>query len=181
MPVLKEPEVELEKKNQEVLLGTKTKHKSFETIQPFKDELTPITIEQQQMKAEAIINQFQPATIHIPQKKEDFSTEALKEYSAPPLEIIAKNIVGAFKVALFGPKITNGGYSAINQLQQLARIYSTTITKNEEKELLNREFMRAYLKIVFQSFKNGYKKDDHRYNSVTAYQSVIEEFVRKLI
>ncbi|MEM5777316.1 MAG: hypothetical protein QXJ06_02605 [Candidatus Aenigmatarchaeota archaeon] len=180
MPILKEPEEEFEKRNQNFNVSSKTKT-NFNEIKPIQDALTPITIGTQQKKANELVNQLQATNVLTAKKVSEFSTRELKQYSAPPLEIIARNLVGTLKVAFFGPKITNGGYAAINQLQQLARIYSTTIVKEEEKELLNREFMRAYLAIVFKSFKNGYKKDDHRYNSVTAYQSIVEEFVRKLI
>jgi len=106
---------------------------------------------------------------------------SLDEYKQPALVTLTNALIASIKVAVYGPQVTEGSISAIRQLQQLARIYGSTISKPYEKEILKREEFRAYLGIVFTAFLKGFKKGDHRYNSASAYQTYIENFVRKLI
>lgn len=106
---------------------------------------------------------------------------SLDEYQQPALVTLTNALIASIKIAIYGPRVTEGSISAIRQLQQLARIYGSTISKPYEREILQREVFKAYLGIIFTAFLKGFKKGDYKYNSASAYQSYIEKFVRKLI
>lgn len=106
---------------------------------------------------------------------------SLDDYQQPALAVLTSAVIANLKVAFYGPRVTSGSIAAINQLQQLTRIYGATSTKAEDKEILKREAFRAYLGIVFTSFLKGFKGGDYKYNSASAYQGYIEKFVRRLL
>ncbi len=172
------------------------KEKKFiEEVQPVKQPAKQIKFKQSfSPTVEATLNPItlskkleenKEQTLEIPELEEKLKevkpSEVAQQYSQPAFIALTNALVSQFRVWFFGPRVTQGGIIAYKQFQQLARIYASTTNNPQERAALLREALRGALAILFTSYNEGYKKNNPKYNSSTAYQEITERFVRKLL